>query len=248
MLVSNAIKRSAVAAAACLLLAAPALAYPVLDGAADSPMATAQEGADRIVDEMETLKETTNKTLRTIGEEGAGAVFSSGDWAPFRNGGLIFRGLEGHQPDACLGVEGRSGCGGDLSDVTAGKDTAEGIAYGEGVTHADLSAAARRREQALRRTTHDAYALALLTRKLVSQGKDHATKLQNIAAGATTLRRDVQANTATVIAVHQQIAQMQALLAAAIEAKAAASVRKDTAVSRAQAQGQGQGQGGTTPP
>jgi hypothetical protein len=59
----------------------------------------------------------------------------------------------------------------------------------------------------------DGYALALTTRQQVSAMSAQAQSLSSQVAAAQTLRDDVAANTAVMLAVHDEMAEMQALLA-----------------------------------
>ncbi|PKU22822.1 hypothetical protein CWS72_19390 [Telmatospirillum siberiense] len=63
----------------------------------------------------------------------------------------------------------------------------------------------------------NAYAIALNTRQQVATMADRAQKLAQQASGANDLRGDMAANTAVMLAMHDEMAQVQALLAAILE-------------------------------
>lgn len=63
----------------------------------------------------------------------------------------------------------------------------------------------------------NAYAIALNTRQQVASMADRAQKLAQQAGVATDLRGDMAANTAVMLAMHDEMAQVQALLAAILE-------------------------------
>lgn len=67
----------------------------------------------------------------------------------------------------------------------------------------------------------NAYAIALNTRQQVAAMTDRAQKLSQQAGAATDLRGDMAANTAVMLAMHDEMAQIQALLASILEVQSA---------------------------
>jgi hypothetical protein len=57
------------------------------------------------------------------------------------------------------------------------------------------------------------YALALTARQQISAMSAQTQSLANQVAGAATLRDDVTANTAVMLAIHDEMAEIEALLA-----------------------------------
>ncbi len=68
----------------------------------------------------------------------------------------------------------------------------------------------------------NAYAIALTTRSQVAAMADRAQKLAQQANSANDLRGDMAANTAVMLAMHDEMAQVQALLAAVLEVQSSA--------------------------
>jgi hypothetical protein len=68
----------------------------------------------------------------------------------------------------------------------------------------------------------NAYAIALNTRSQVATMADRAQKLAQQASSANDLRGDMAANTAVMLAMHDEMAQVQALLAAVLEVQSTA--------------------------
>ena len=68
----------------------------------------------------------------------------------------------------------------------------------------------------------NAYAMALSARQQISQTADRAKQLAAQASSANDLRGDIAANTAVMLAMHDEMAQVQALMAAVLEVQSAA--------------------------
>jgi len=68
----------------------------------------------------------------------------------------------------------------------------------------------------------NAYAIALNTRSQVATMAERAQKLAQQASSANDLRGDMAANTAVMLAMHDEMAQVQALLAAVLEVQSSA--------------------------
>jgi hypothetical protein len=68
----------------------------------------------------------------------------------------------------------------------------------------------------------NAYALALSARQQLSTMSARSRQLAGQASGATDLRGDMEANTAVMLAMHDEMAQIQALMAAVLEVQSAA--------------------------
>jgi hypothetical protein len=68
----------------------------------------------------------------------------------------------------------------------------------------------------------NAYAIALNTRSQIAAMADRAEKLAQQANSANDLRGDMAANTAVMLAMHDEMAQVQALLAAVLEVQSSA--------------------------
>lgn len=68
----------------------------------------------------------------------------------------------------------------------------------------------------------NAYAIALNTRSQIAAMADRAQKLAQQANSANDLRGDMAANTAVMLAMHDEMAQVQALLAAVLEVQSSA--------------------------
>lgn len=68
----------------------------------------------------------------------------------------------------------------------------------------------------------NAYAMALSARSQLPAASDRATTLANQAAQAKDMRGDVQANTAVMLAMQDEMARIQALMAAVLEVESAA--------------------------
>jgi hypothetical protein len=67
----------------------------------------------------------------------------------------------------------------------------------------------------------NAYAMALNARQQVSQMADRTAQLAAKATAANDLRGDLAANTAVMLAMHDEMAQVQALMAAVLEVQSA---------------------------
>ena len=104
----------------------------------------------------------------------------------------------------------------------------------------DLRSYAIARDNAVRQSAISGYALALLSRDHLASSAQRATSLETMVNDATTLREDVQANSAVLIAMQQQLAHLQALNASQLEVEAARAIRQDGSIIAAQ--------GGTRPP
>ncbi|MDR3438176.1 hypothetical protein [Telmatospirillum sp.] len=84
----------------------------------------------------------------------------------------------------------------------------------------------------------NAYAIALNARQQVSTMADRAQKLAQQANSATDMRSDVAANTAVMLAMHDEMAQVQALLAAVLEVQSSSRLADmDPTVSTSAASG-----------
>jgi hypothetical protein len=68
----------------------------------------------------------------------------------------------------------------------------------------------------------NAYAIALTSRSQISGLADRAQKLAQQASSSNDLRGDMAANTAVMLAMHDEMAQVQALLAAILEVQSSA--------------------------
>jgi hypothetical protein len=82
----------------------------------------------------------------------------------------------------------------------------------------------------------DGYAMALAARQQMGTTGDRARTLADQVGGARDMRSDLQANTAVMLAMHDELSQVQALLAAVLEVESAGRLAElDPAASHADA-------------
>jgi hypothetical protein len=112
----------------------------------------------------------------------------------------------------------------------------EGVAFAnrtfyttEHVTNKPRWSYTKARTNARRQAAISAYGVALATRSALAHSQSDSERLESVINEAGTLREDVQANSAAVIALHRQMAQLQGLMATMLELQAASVIAADGA-------------------
>jgi hypothetical protein len=112
------------------------------------------------------------------------------------------------------GIAGASGQTADFSSFSSAQQWVNtNLATAPGATATAQGLGRQARSMVAGETAADGYALALTARQQVSTMSAQTQTLANQVATAQTLRDDVAANTAVMLAVHDEMAEIQALLA-----------------------------------
>ncbi len=220
------------------LCAGPAGAtIPVVDTRLISEASRIASNTSAQVNALQKLNATAEQILESIGESGSTDVFEGDGWSDFRDGGKMLEVLSQYAPSPCLGTE--ENCSGSrrFETIADGKAAIKDKLYAAsgggggnaagGNTYQRDSGLVRAREQAMRDSTLNGYAVALASRDYLSGAKERATSLENIVSGSNHLRGDVQGNSAVMLAVFQQLGQIQGLLTAVVEQQAVTTIRQD---------------------
>lgn len=205
---------------------------PVTDSAV---IAAANRTAHQTAEQLKRLndiKATTEDVLASIGSAGEGLydLNRMPDWASFASGGDYLKGLASLAPDACMFdgcADGGNGTA-DFSTLEGARTFVAGNLYMNALPSTDQARDLKEaRVKALREANLTAYSLALMGRSHLAQSAARASALDSIVNSASDLRGDVRANSGVVLAVHQDVIGLQAVLTALLESEAAASIAGD---------------------
>lgn len=219
-----------VAAALCWCGGAAAQGVPVIDAAAVAEAANTLKAASQQVQQLNAMLTEVQGIAQAIGKEGVPtllfqeALSQSGIsqfGPPVKE---VFDSVQGVVTDAekLKGQIDTLGKKPDFSSFTS----AESWVKSELTTARDanltlVSTTGKLRKLLAGEAAAHAYALALSGRQQVAGMSTRAQQLSQQAASAADLRGDVAANTAVMLAMHDQLAQIQALMAAVLEVQSA---------------------------
>lgn len=221
---------------------------PVIDGAAIAEAAKSAQAAAQQVQHLNSMLQEVQGIMQSLGREGLPTVllreglamgglsdFASpvrdlvdggrAIWGVVEEGAAVYNSLNGilEETRRLKGQVASLGTSPDFSSVSSARDWVKR----ELTVTRDASATAvtltrKARDVLAGEAAINAYALALSARDHVSRAVERTEALATQASGTSTLRDDVAANTAVMLAMHDQMVQIQALLASVLEVRAAA--------------------------
>ena len=122
----------------------------------------------------------------------------------------------------------------NFSNIEQVRDCLDSAFYVEGAaTEADRIAVRGNRNESLRNTATSTMSIALATRNNAAQAAERSQALEGMVSSASTLREDLKAGNAVLLAVHQELGSLQALYAAYTELYAASIIASDGSIERA---------------
>ena len=247
-----------------VLAVAPPVAaqgYPVIDSAAVAEAAETLKAAGDQVRQMTAILNQVQSILDTVGKEGLPTVafqetlsqsgvsqFSTSvtsllDAAAMGSGsgvnGPSGTGSTGPSFGQILGkidsLKGQASIKPDFSDFpSALRWVNSELAVGRGASVTETDLARQARGMLAGEAAANGYALALSAHVAVAQAAGRVRTLAQQAADSTNLRGDMAANTAVMLAMHDELAQVQALMTAVLEVQASSRLAElDPAVSAA---------------
>lgn len=223
-----------------LCLHSPVLAqgYPVVDTAAIGEAAENLKAAARQVEELNSMLNQVEGILQAVGKEGLPML-------QFQEA-LSQSGISQFGPPVVDLLAAGQHAVGSFADVLADADKLKGqinapgfkpdfssfrsaqnwvnseltVASGANATAVSLTRKAR--GMLAGEAAANAYAMALSARQQIASVAARAQQLAQQAGAASNLRGDMAANTAVMLAMHDEMAQVQALLAAVLEVESSA--------------------------
>jgi hypothetical protein len=235
----------AVAGALLVIGSGASAGVPVFDTRAIAEAARTAANSAEQVNRLTELRGIAQQTLKSIGLEGMTAkILESPQWEEFADGGTAAEGLRQFAPNTCAIVACKAEDGGEeaqLTDLQSARDWVLKNFYSSGnPTAADIRDYNEVRARARREAALNGYALSLYSRAQIAKADENGANLEDLMASADSLRADVQANTAILLAQYQQTTQVLALLTSLVETEAANAMAGDTDILMAQ--------GGTSAP
>ena len=243
---------AAITAALKLLAVAPpvmAQGYPVVDSAAIAEAADTLKAAREQVKQMTAILKQVQSVLDAVGKEGLPTVvfqetLSQSGLSQFSSSATSLieaaatgagSGTNGASATAAAGsafsqilgkinaLKGQATAKPDFSNFPSALNWVNSeltVSAGASVTATDL---ARQARSALAgESAANGYALALAARTAVADAAGRVQALAKQATDSTNLRDDMAANTAVMLALHDELTQVQALMAAVLEVQASA--------------------------
>lgn len=231
---------------------AAAQGYPVIDSAAVAKAVDNLNAATQQVRELNDMLTQVQSIVQTVGKEGLPTLLfqetlsqsgisqygppvkdlldsAQSTWGAVQSGYTAGQQVASSfkdvlaQADKLKGQVGASGATPDFSSFSSTQSwvTKElTVAKDANLTTVNLTRKAR--SMLAGEAAANAYAIALNTRQQVATMADRAQKLAQQASSANDLRGDMAANTAVMLAMHDEMAQVQALLAAVLEVQSSA--------------------------
>jgi hypothetical protein len=231
-----------------LAAATPARAQvPVIDGAAIAEAAQTAQAAAEQVQHLTSMLQEVQGIMRSIGQEGLPTVLLregldqvgglSGFAAPIRDlvdggaavwgaaqeGMTVYNSLQDILGEArrLKGQAESLATAPDFSSVASAHAwVKQELTVARNASASTVALTRRAREVLAGEAAMNAYALALSARESVSRAAERTEALAEQAASTQTLRSDMAANTAVMLAMHDQMVQIQALLASVLEVRA----------------------------
>lgn len=119
------------------------------------------------------------------------------------------------------------------SDIQSSSECIGAALYTEsGATERDRIVVQENRSNLIRESATRALAVAMASRDYTASMAERSSALEQMVGGANTLREDIKAGNGVLLALHQEIGSMQALLAAYVEMNAAAVLGSDSRITR----------------
>lgn len=231
-----------------IILPGPALGqgYPVIDSAAVAKAVDSVNALTQQVRELNDMLTQVQSIVQTVGKEGVPtllfqeALSQSGIsqyGSPVKDlmeqeTSLMVSGAVGKSFKATLAEADKQK--GQAGGATAKPDfsslsSAEGWVRKELTVPKDASLTAidltrKARSMLAGEAAANGYAIALTVRQQVSAMGERAQKLSRQAGQSKDMRTDIAANTAVMLAMHEQLAEVQALLAAVLEVQSASGL------------------------
>lgn len=205
---------------------------PTIDSRVAAETARTAANAAEQVNRLTELRSIAENTLSAIGEAGAPeSLREMPQWEEFSNGGRIAEILRQFSPNTCAIVACKDAAGGDeaiITDLATARDWVNRSFFSSGrVNSSDTRDFVEVRQRAVREAALNGYALSLASRGYAAKAEERGMKLEDIVMASTSLRSDVQANTAVMLAQYQQTGQTIALLTALVETEAAKNLAGD---------------------
>lgn len=221
-----------IAAAAAVAVPGVAGAVPVTDSGVIAQTSKIAGFASDQLATLDNIRSEVREMQDAIGAAGIrDGLASAPQFKDYSNGGEIGQALRDFAPNT-KAVTGSDGAPGAFESLGGARDYVSQTFFSSGgVSTRERNDYAELRLRALRDAVFNGYALALVTRQQLSKSADRATALQDMVSGATDLRGDLQANSAILLAQHQQMSQMVALLAATLELEATQAIGADGTIS-----------------
>ncbi|MBK1666941.1 hypothetical protein CKO28_02645 [Rhodovibrio sodomensis] len=225
------------AATGALLLASP-LAHagvPTFDATSAARAAQIMANTAQQVNRLTGILGATEDLSSAIGGAGQGGGFLlQPDWQSFSAGGDFLANLQQTLPvNLCQirGCETEAEAKIPIDSMTTGVVFANKSFYANRpVSGADRRQFQQARENAWREAAISGYALAISSRDHLAGAPGRAQNLEGVINNATTLREDVQANSAALLALHQQLVVSQALMASMVQIEAMNVINGDSAM------------------
>jgi hypothetical protein len=236
----NLLATTALAAAAAI--GAPAHAgVPTFDSAAIAEATKTATNTSQQLNQMISIATSAQQMLQSVGGSGPGAFFlGNGAWEELTGSqGAADASILTQLPNNLCAVRGcpddskqsqryAQGQIGSVSEgvMFANKSFYAGE-YADPATRRDFQTA---RQNAVRVAAISGYGVAVAVRSSLANTAASTQQIETVINEAGSLREDVQANSAAVIALHRQLAQLQGVMASMLELKAAGAIANDSAL------------------
>lgn len=230
---------------------AHAQGYPVIDGAAISEAAENVKAATQQVQQLNSMLAQVQSIVQTVGKQGLPTLMfqealsqsgvsqygppvkdllasANATWGTVQSGYASGQQAANTFKDVLAEVDKLKGQAGalatkpDFSNFNATQAWVKSeltVAKDANLTTINLTRKAR--TMLAGEAAANAYAMALNARNQIATMADRAQKLAQQASGANDLRGDLAANTAVMLAMHDEMAQVQALMAGLLEVESA---------------------------
>ena len=212
---------------------------PTVDSAAIAEAAKTAANSAEQVRKLTAVVSSAQKMVSSLGSQGPGAFFmgSSSYAAMSGGGGAADTSMLAQLPHNLCAVRGCPSGSANAEKYAQGEiaSVAEGVSFAnqsfysvERLRGADRRDIMTARQNAVREAAISGYAIALATRSALANAQSDTESLESVINEAGTLREDVQANSAALISLHKQMAQMQGLMATMLEIQAAGAIANDS--------------------
>lgn len=206
---------------------------PVRDAAVGATTGRIAVTAQNQLAVMNQIRAIDDQTLAAVGQKGVMPLEQTfGEaWLPFADGGPLLKELNAAAPTNCeLTVCADEGDGSAAFFATyrdAKNTVASTLFIGGNARESDRQVVNVNRKLAGRNSAINAYALSLLSRSYSSTQQDRAQQLEEMVNSADTVRKELKAQSAILLALYQAAAQQYALEAALGEAEALRGIQLD---------------------
>jgi hypothetical protein len=202
---------------------------PVMDSAV---IASSNKIATNTAEQLKRLndiKKTTEDILESLGQQGQGQydLNKNQNWKDFSGGGAMVAALKQFAPNTGAMIGNKQAAQKFATLADARKFIMTNLYTSKIQSNNDQKDFGQARKNAEREANVSAYSLALVSRQYLASSQDRAKKLDEIVNGADDVRGDLRANSAVLLAQHDQLTSTLAMLTSMLERDAASYIASE---------------------